>query len=79
MSTDLDIFKVGTWPTVVYRVKHADGSVTRFSQSAYVDEGSYGPVVVEAGNIEVFVDHDVNVRCGGKLDTRWIRRFYEQE
>lgn len=79
--SNLDIFQVGTWPMTVYRVKHEDGSITRFHQSAYVDteeNGGYGPVAIQClpSGLEAMVDHEVNMRCGGKLSTRWIERFY---
>ena len=47
--------------------------------------GEGGPVLMlmDAVNAEgddftwqVWVDHDVNVRCGGVLSPEWIRKFY---
>ena len=85
-GTVTDMVRLGSWPETVIlaTVTYDDGQAcrARFSQSAYVDDdGSSGPVVVVIDPfgprpIQTMVDGAVVSRCGGKLSSRFVRRFY---
>ena len=60
--------------TVDYGPENGGESVVQF-----VGNRHGGPVVmILSGGLQVFVDRDVNERCG-RLSPRWVRRFFGEE